>query len=375
MKILVVIGTRPEAIKMAPIINGLKKKLKKKDIKVCITAQHRKILDDVLSLFKIKPDFDLNVMKKNQSLTQLTSNIILKFEKILDRFKPNLTLVHGDTTTTFAVTLTNYYKKLPVAHIEAGLRTKNIYSPWPEEANRKITDYLSAMHFVPINNSKKNIINEKISSKCLKVTGNTVIDALIYTKKNIIENTRTKKKLDKDFKFLKNKKIILVTAHRRENFGNGIIQLCNSLKEIVRKRNDIQIIYPVHPNPNVQEVVYKKLSNVKDIYLIKPVNYISMVYLMMRCYLIVTDSGGIQEEAPSLSKPLVVLRDITERPEIIKMGGGVLVKRNQKNISKTINKILNDVKVYKKMSSIKNPYGDGKASKKIIKEILKKNIS
>jgi UDP-N-acetylglucosamine 2-epimerase (non-hydrolysing) len=369
MKILVVIGTRPEAIKMAPIILLLKKKIKKKDLKICITAQHREMLDDVLKLFKIFPDYDLNVMKKNQSLSRLTSNIIIKFEKILDKFKPNLTLVHGDTTTTFAITLANFYKKLPVAHIEAGLRTNNIYSPWPEEANRKITDLLSSMHFVPINNSKKNILKENISSKCLKITGNTVIDALLFTKKNILRNKILRKQMDKQFKF-SDKKIILVTAHRRENFGKGILELCKSLKYIVKTRTDVQIIYPVHPNPNIKNIVYKKLSNIKNINLIKPVNYLSMVYLMMKSYLIVTDSGGVQEEAPSLSKPIVILRDVTERPEIIKMGGGVLVKRNQLEIVKTVNKILDNNKIYKKMSSIKNPYGDGKASSRIVKEIL-----
>lgn len=367
-KILIVIGTRPEAIKMAPIILLLKRKINK-NLKVCITAQHRALLDDVLKLFKISPNYDLDIMKKNQDLSKLTSRIILKFGKILDNFKPNLVLVHGDTTTTFTISLSCFYRKLPVAHIEAGLRTNNIYSPWPEEANRKITDLLSSMHFVPLASSKKNILKENISSKCLKITGNTVIDALLYTKKKILKSTSLKKKLDSKFN-LSNKKIILVTAHRRENFGKGILELCKSLKEIIKLRKDVQIIYPVHPNPNIHNVVYKELSNIDRIRLIKPVDYLSMVYLMMKSYLIVTDSGGIQEEAPSLSKPIIVLRDFTERPEVIKLGGGILVKRNKKIITKSINRILDKSIIYKKMSSVKNPYGDGTASNKIIKEIL-----
>lgn len=371
-KVLIVIGTRPEAIKMAPIILLLKKRLKK-NLKICITAQHREMLDDVLKLFKISPNFDLDIMRKNQNLADLTSKIIIKFDKILDNFSPDVTLVHGDTTTTLAISLSCFYKKIPIAHIEAGLRTNNIYSPWPEEANRKITDLLSSMHFVPLKDSKRNILKENISSKCLKVTGNTVIDALLYTKNKILKNMSLRKKLKSKFN-LTNKKIILVTAHRRENFGKGISELCKSLKKIAKQKRNIQIIYPVHPNPNIKNIVYKKLSNVNNINLIKPANYLDMVFLMMKSYLIVTDSGGIQEEAPSLFKPVIVLRDFTERPEVIKLGGGILVKRDNKIITKTINKILYNVNVYKKMSSIKNPYGDGTASKKIIREILKMRI-
>ena len=369
MKILIVIGTRPEAIKMAPVIINLQKN-KKIKIKLCVTAQHRKMLDDVLGLFNLKPDFDLNIMKQNQSLFQLTSNILLKFEKVLKLYKPDMTLVHGDTTTTMVISLACYYKKIPLAHVEAGLRTNNIFSPWPEEANRKITDLLSNIHFAPVSSSKKNLIKENISKKNIFLTGNTVIDALFNAKKIITKNKLIKKKLEKKYNFLNKKKIILTTIHRRENFGKGITEVCRSLIKI-SSINDVQIIFPVHLNPNIREKVNKLLFGYKNIFLIDPVDYANMIYLMNKSYMIITDSGGIQEEAPSLNKPLVIVRDFTERPEIIKLGGGILVRRDSNKIYNIVNKIINNEKIYNKMANIKNPYGDGKASNRITKEIKK----
>ena len=369
MKILIVIGTRPEAIKMAPLIINLLED-KKIKVKLCITAQHREMLDDVLKFFKLKPDFDLNIMRQNQSLFQLTSNIILKFERVLKFYRPDMTLVHGDTTTTMAISLACFYKKIPLAHVEAGLRTSNILSPWPEEANRKITDLLSNIHFAPVPSSKKNLIKENISKKNIFLTGNTVIDALLKAKKIIINNKLIKKKLEKKYNFLNKKKIILTTIHRRENFGKGITEVCKSLIRISNIK-DVQIIFPVHLNPNIRKKVNKLLFGYKNIFLIDPVDYANMIYLMNKSYMIVTDSGGIQEEAPSLNKPLVIVRDFTERPEIIKLGGGILVKRDSNKIYNIVNSILNNKKIYNKMANIKNPYGDGKASTRITKEIKK----
>ncbi len=367
LNILIVIGTRPEAIKMAPVIINLKKN-KKFKVKLCITAQHRKMLDDVLNFFRLKPDFDLNIMKKNQSLFILTSNILLEFEKVLNIFKPHIALVHGDTTTTMAISLACFYKKVSLAHVEAGLRTGNIYSPWPEEANRKITDILSVIHFAPVKSSKLNLLKENIGTTYIKQVGNTVIDALQVAIKKINKNKVLRKNLDTKYDFLKKDKFILVTAHRRENFGKGIKEICKSLIKLSLLKK-IKIVYPVHLNPNIKEIVYRMLKNKKNIYLIDPVDYPSMIYLMSKSYMIITDSGGIQEEAPSLNKPLVIVRDFTERPEILYLGGGVLAKRNNEDIYNKVKKILENKNMYKKMSSIKNPYGDGKASKRIIKQL------
>ncbi len=367
LNILIIIGTRPEAIKMAPVIINLKKN-KKFKVKLCITAQHRKMLDDVLNFFSLKPDFDLNIMKKNQSLFILTSNILLEFEKVLNIFKPHIALVHGDTTTTMAISLACFYKKVSVAHVEAGLRTGNIYSPWPEEANRKITDILSVIHFAPVKSSKLNLLKENIGTTYIKQVGNTVIDALQVAIKKINKNKVLRKNLDTKYDFLKKDKFILVTAHRRENFGKGIKEICKSLIKLSLLKK-IKIVYPVHLNPNIKEIVYRMLKNKKNIYLIDPVDYPSMIYLMSKSYMIITDSGGIQEEAPSLNKPLVIVRDFTERPEILYLGGGVLAKRNNEDIYNKVKKILENKNMYKKMSSIKNPYGDGKASKRIIKQL------
>ena len=373
MKILLVIGTRPEAIKMAPVILNLKKEFDSRSLKVCITAQHRELLDDVLKFFKIKPDYDLNIMKSNQDLFDVSISIFEKLKFVLNRYCPDLVLVHGDTTTTMITTLSSFYKKIKIGHIESGLRTYNLYSPWPEECNRQITDLISSFHFAPTQEAKKNIARSKIKTDNLIVTGNTVIDALLYTKKEIQNNHKLQKSLIKNFKFLnKNKRMLLVTCHRRENFGKGVNELCKALKDLTKNNHDLLIVFPVHPNPSIKNFVFKNLNKVENIKLIEPVNYVSMVYLMMKSYLIITDSGGIQEEAPSLNKPLLIVRDETERPEVIKLGAGKLIKKNKSDITLNVERLLSNRKLYKKMSKVKNPYGDGKASIRIIKFIKKK---
>ena len=373
MRILVVIGTRPEAIKMAPVIINLKKEFSSKNLKICVTAQHRKLLDDVLKFFKIKPDYDLNIMRYNQDLFDISISIFEKLKFVLNKYKPNLVLVHGDTTTSMITSLAGFYKKIKIGHIESGLRTHNLFSPWPEECNRQITDLISSFHFAPTIEAKKNITKSRVRSDSLKITGNTVIDALLYTKKEIQDNKKLHKSLINKFKYLnKSNRMLLVTCHRRENFGKGINELCNALKDLIKKNNDLIIVFPVHPNPSIKKFVFKSLSKIKNIKLIEPVNYVSMVYLMINSYLIITDSGGLQEEAPSLNKPLLILRDETERPEVIKLGAGKLIKKNKSNIILNIERLLYNKQLYKKMSVVKNPYGDGKASIRIIKT-LKEN--
>lgn len=376
MKVLIIIGTRPEAIKMAPVIIELNKFLPRNQFKVCVTAQHRELLDEILNLFQIKPDFDLNIMKKNQDLFDISISIMKNIKKILEEFMPDLVMVHGDTTTTMIATLCSFYKKIKVAHIESGLRTNNLLAPWPEEANRQITDLLSVIHFPPTKKAKNNLIKSNLKSEVLYVTGNTVIDALLLTKDKIFSNKKFKQKLENKFQFLNLKKInriLLVTCHRRENFGIGISELCLSLRRVTEIYPNLIVVFPVHPNPNIYDYVNKHLKNIENIKLIKPVDYAAMVYLMSISYLILTDSGGIQEEAPSLNKPVIILRDETERPEVIKSGAGILVKRNNLNITKTIINILNDKSLYLKMSNVKNPYGDGRAAKKIVKILKIKN--
>jgi len=391
-KILVVFGTRPEAIKMAPVIKQLKMENEKNnyqlsifnsqlDIRVCVTAQHREMLDQVLDIFDIKPDYDLDIMKKNQDLYDITSNILLKMKKVLDDFKPDIVLVHGDTTTTFATTLAAFYQKIDVGHIEAGLRTGNIYSPWPEEANRKLTAALAKYHFAPTNTAKENLLREGIKEENIIVTGNTVIDALFVMLEKIESDKDLKNRIIKKLSSYFNSQLsilnfqfILVTGHRRENFGEGFLNICNALKEIAINNPDINIIYPVHLNPNVQKPVNKILRGIKNIYLIEPLEYPEFVYLMSKSYLILTDSGGIQEEAPSLGKPVLVMRDTTERPEAIKAGTVKLVGTNKDKIINEVEKLLNDRNEYDKMSKAHNPYGDGKASQKIC-DFLRKVIS
>ena len=368
MKILTVFGTRPEAIKMAPLVQALQKD-SLFETKVCVTAQHRQMLDQVLDIFSIKPDYDLDVMLPNQSLTDLTSIILKKVEKVLLEFIPDVVLVHGDTTTTLATTLAAFYQKIPVGHIEAGLRTKNLYSPWPEEANRTITGTLAKWHFAPTENSKQNLISESITRDNIYVTGNTVIDALFMASKKIEKNEQIKKSLTKQFNFINGSKFILVTGHRRENFGDGFLKICNALKEISENFPKTNIVYPVHLNPNVQTPVNKILGNIKNIYLIKPLEYLQFVYLMGKAEIILTDSGGIQEEAPSLGKPVLVMRDTTERPEAVDAGTVKLVGTCKESIFKEVSTLLTDKTAYNLMSHAHNPYGDGKACERIIKAL------
>ncbi|BED08165.1 UDP-N-acetylglucosamine 2-epimerase [Escherichia coli] len=369
-KILVVFGTRPEAIKMAPLVHALKK-AEEFTVRVCVTAQHRDMLDQVINLFDIIPDYDLNTMKERQTLSDITSTILKGMEKILDEYQPDLVFVHGDTSTTFAASLACFYKKIKIGHIEAGLRTGDIYSPWPEEANRKLTAVLSNYHFSPTEEAKRNLINENYPEKDIYVTGNTVIDALFYIQNKILTSNDIKSLLQKEFSYIDNNcKLILVTAHRRENFGNGFVNICQALRELALTNNNIQIVFPVHKNPNVREVVSTHLSNINNIFLIEPLQYLPFIYMMSKSYLILTDSGGIQEEAPSLGKPVLVMRDTTERPEAVKAGTVKIVGTNKNIIMKSVQELLNNKGLYEMMSQSLNPYGDGKAVDKII-HILK----
>lgn len=367
-KILVIIGTRPEAIKMAPVIKELRRNKRFFNLKICITGQHKKMLNQVLDFFEIKADFDINVMKKNQSLESLTSKILTKIGSVIQNSKPDLVLVHGDTTTTLAASIACYYKKVTVCHVEAGLRTGNIYSPWPEEINRKLTAQIAKIHFSPTELAKKNLKLEGVDKKNIIVTGNTVIDSLLFTKKKILKSDLIKKKLKKKFSFLdNNKKIILVTGHRRENFGKDFTNIFKALRYVALNNKKISIVYPIHLNPKVLLPAKKMLGKISNIFLIKPEDYLSFVYLMNRAYIIVSDSGGIQEEAPSLGKPVLVTRNTTERPEALKAGTARLVGTNTKKIIKNIEDLLNNKDNYNKMSKSHNPYGQGIAAKKITK--------
>jgi len=368
LKILTVFGTRPEAIKMAPLVLALSKN-SAIESKVCVTAQHREMLDQVLELFDIKPDFDLNLMKVGQSLNDITTQILLALKPVLQSFKPDLVLVHGDTATTFAAALAAYYEHIKVGHVEAGLRTGNLYSPWPEEANRKLTSVLCDFHFAPTEAAKDNLTKEGYKENIV-VTGNTVIDALLTVKDKIDKDHALKASLASTYPLLdKSKKLILVTGHRRESFGDGFERICKALVELAEKNPSIQILYPVHLNPNVQEPVNRLLKNIENIFLIEPQEYLSFVYLMMRSHIILTDSGGVQEEAPSLGKPVLVMRDTTERPEAIDAGTVKLVGTDTHKIIKEIQRLLDDESCYETMGKAHNPYGDGLACERIIKTI------
>jgi UDP-N-acetylglucosamine 2-epimerase (non-hydrolysing) len=364
-KILTIFGTRPEAIKMAPIIQKLKKD-DSFEVRVCVTAQHREMLDQVLSLFSITPDYDLDIMKKDQDLSDVTSRVIIGLRKVLSEFKPYYVLVHGDTTTTLAASLASYYAKIPVCHVEAGLRTGNIYSPWPEEMNRKLTSNITDTHFAPTKWAKNNLLNEGIDEKKIVITGNTVIDSLLWISEKIETQQKLRKGLEKQFPFTsKNEdsteKLILVTSHRRENFGRPLEEICHALYDLVEHDN-VKVVYPVHMNPNVQKPVYEILGNHPKIHLIKPVGYLAFVYLMSQAHIIITDSGGIQEEAPALGKPVLVLRESTERPEAVKAGTVQLVGTNYQTIVEETKRLLYDVPYYLRVSFTHNPYGDGNAS-------------
>ncbi|QTH64630.1 UDP-N-acetylglucosamine 2-epimerase (non-hydrolyzing) [Psychrosphaera ytuae] len=364
-KILTVFGTRPEAIKMAPLVKSLNSD-SRYEAKVCVTAQHREMLDQVLELFDIIPDFDLDLMKEGQTLPDITSRILLELTPVLKTFKPDVVLVHGDTATTFAASLAAYYEQIPVGHIEAGLRTGNIYSPWPEEANRRLTGAITSYHFAPTNTSKQNLLAENINSKNIFVTGNTVIDALLLVKEKVETDATLKTKMEFNFPFLNNnKKLVLITGHRRESFGGGFERICSSLNELALKYPDVVFCYPVHLNPNVQEPVNRLLANLSNVYLIEPQQYLPFVYLMNRADIILTDSGGIQEEAPSLGKPVLVMRETTERPEAVEAGTVKLVGTDVEKIVSQVSLLLDDKTHYKAMSVAHNPYGDGKACRRI----------
>ena len=375
-KILLVFGTRPEAIKMAPVVKELEKFNKRFQTRVCITAQHREMLDQVLEIFEIKPDYDLNIMKANQDLYDVTSRVLLKMRDVLTDFKPDVVLVHGDTTTSSTAALAAYYQQIPVGHVEAGLRTGNIYSPWPEEMNRKITASIASLHFAPTEISKQNLLNENVPGSNISVTGNTVIDALFMASDKLKLDEQLSEAVESDLvkklaglKSIVESKFILVTGHRRENFGDGFIRICQALKEIAQANPEMNIIYPVHLNPNVQEPVYKLLKEVNNVHLIEPLSYLPFIYLLEKCYFVLTDSGGIQEEAPSFGKPVLVMRDTTERPEAVSAGTVKLVGTDQELIYKMAQKLINEKSYYESMSKAHNPYGDGKAAKRIVEAL------
>lgn len=368
MKVLQIFGTRPEAIKMAPVVHALET-APDIDNKVCITAQHRDMLDQVLGFFNVRVDHDLNVMQDAQGLADVTARILTGLKIVLEAEQPDLILVHGDTNTTMSASLAAYYQKIPIGHVEAGLRTHNIYSPWPEEANRLITDNLSAFCFAPTNGSKENLLRESIDPQKVFVTGNTVIDALFMARDRILGNKAQIAAFDEQFSFLNDeKRLILVTGHRRESFGGGFENICAALAQIA-EREDAEILYPVHLNPNVQKPVKRHLGEKSNIHLIAPQDYPAFVYLMNRCHIILTDSGGVQEEAPSLGKPVLVMRDTTERPEAVAAGTVKLVGTDKGLIIDETFKLLDDIEYYNLMAEAHNPYGDGTAAQQILKVI------
>ncbi|MFV5661361.1 UDP-N-acetylglucosamine 2-epimerase (non-hydrolyzing) [Acinetobacter pittii] len=372
-KILIVFGTRPEAIKMAPLVKEFQKDTNNFETKVCVTAQHRQMLDQVLEIFDIKPDYDLNIMKPGQDLYDITSNVLIGMKSVLNDFEPDVVLVHGDTTTTLSASLAAFYAKIKVGHVEAGLRTNDIYSPWPEEGNRQLTGILANYHFAPTQQSEKNLLKEGKKQQDIYVTGNTVIDALMYVLQRI-ENQPTlkekiKSKISKQYQLDEERKIILVTGHRRENFGQGFINICEGLKELAKNNPDIDIVYPVHLNPNVQKPVNEILSDLTNVYLIDPLQYEEFIYMMNESYFIITDSGGIQEEAPSLGKPVLVMRDTTERPEAVEAGTVKLVGTDKNTLIKEAQKLIDSKIEYEKMAKAHNPYGDGRACARIVKNL------
>ena len=364
IKVMTIFGTRPEAIKMAPLVKELEKYPEIFESVVCVTAQHRGMLDQVLEIFKIKPDYDLNIMKENQNLWGLTSEVLLGIKEVLEKAKPDIVLVHGDTTTSMAAALSAFYAKIPVGHVEAGLRTFEKYYPFPEEINRVFADSVCTYHFAPTDKSVENLVKSQIPSQHIYKTGNTVIDALLYTLKN---NKADLTKIGLN----ENLKTILMTSHRRENFGEPIKNICSAVLELVEKNKDIQVVYPVHPNPNIKDVVYPMLGNKERIKLIEPLEYTDFCALMEKAHIILTDSGGVQEEAPALGKPVLVLRTTTERPEAIDYGTVKLVGTDKTKIVEETQKLLDDEKEYKKMSEAINPYGDGHSCERIV-EVLKK---
>jgi UDP-N-acetylglucosamine 2-epimerase (non-hydrolysing) len=379
-RILSVFGTRPEAIKMAPLVHALTND-PRFDAKVCVTAQHREMLDQVLDLFEITPDYDLNLMKPGQTLNDVTARILLELKPVLQEFKPDVVLVHGDTATTFAASLAAYYEQTAVGHVEAGLRTGNVYSPWPEEGNRKLTGALTKYHFAPTVTSQQNLLNENYAQENIVVTGNTVIDALLMVKEKIDNDVDLNSTLSASFPMLDepsanfNQKLILVTGHRRESFGGGFERICEALAITAKRYPNAKILYPMHLNPNVREPVNRILKGIDNIYLIEPQPYLPFIYLMTQAHIILTDSGGIQEEAPSLGKPVLVMRDTTERPEAVEAGTVKLVGTDVEVMTSAINELMDDEAAYKEMSFAHNPYGDGKSCERILDVLAKYNIT
>lgn len=378
--ILLVFGTRPEAIKMAPLVHELKKHTDEFITKVCVTGQHREMLDQVLDLFEIVPDYDLNIMKPNQDLYDITSRILLGMRGVLAEAMPDVVLVHGDTTTSMAAALAAFYKQIPVGHVEAGLRTGNIYSPWPEEMNRLMTGRIATYHFSPTSLSKKNLLKENICEKQIVVTGNTVIDALQWVTGKMTASRQIQSDMKQemlgygyDVERLSNgRRLVLITGHRRENFGEGFLNICHAIKNLAEKNHDVDFVYPMHLNPNVRKPVLEILGEGEsNVFLMEPLQYLPFVYMMEKSYLILTDSGGVQEEAPGLGKPVLVMRDTTERPEAVEAGTVILVGTNQRKIEDVLASLLNDSMMYEKMSQAVNPYGDGHACERIVKFILR----
>ncbi|MFV9670827.1 non-hydrolyzing UDP-N-acetylglucosamine 2-epimerase [Pantoea sp. ARC607] len=372
MKVLTVFGTRPEAIKMAPLVQALAQD-PAFESRLCVTAQHREMLDQVLRLFRLQPDYDLNIMRPEQGLTEITCRILEGMKTVLLDFKPDIVLVHGDTTTTLAASLAAFYQQIPVGHVEAGLRTGDLASPWPEEGNRKLTGHLARLHFTPTARSRQNLLQENLPDARIIVTGNTVIDALLWVRDRVLDDTSLNAELAARYPFLDPaKKLVLVTGHRRESFGGGFERICSALAQIARQHPQAQIVYPVHLNPNVSEPVNRILSGIENIILIEPQEYLPFVWLMNRAWLILTDSGGIQEEAPSLGKPVLVMRDTTERPEAVDAGTVRLVGTDIARIVASVGELLRDDEAWQAMSHAHNPYGDGKACGRIL-QALKDN--
>ncbi|MCS3327971.1 non-hydrolyzing UDP-N-acetylglucosamine 2-epimerase [Bacteroides thetaiotaomicron] len=369
-KILLVFGTRPEAIKMAPLVKALQKDTEHFETRVCVTAQHRQMLDQVLEVFGITPEYDLNIMAPNQDLYDITAKVLLGLREVLKDFRPDTVLVHGDTTTSMAASLAAFYMQIPVGHVEAGLRTYNMLSPWPEEMNRQVTDRICTYYFAPTEQSRANLLQENIDAKKIFITGNTVIDALLMAVDIISTTTGVKEKMAKELQekgyTVGDREYILVTGHRRENFGDGFLHICKAIKELAALHPEMDIVYPVHLNPNVQKPVYELLSGLSNVYLISPLDYLPFIYAMQHSTLLLTDSGGVQEEAPSLGKPVLVMRDTTERPEAVEAGTVKLVGTDAEAIVSNVTALLLDKEMYKRMSETHNPYGDGQACERII---------
>ncbi len=379
--IMLVFGTRPEAIKMCPLVKAFQNHPENFKTIVCVTGQHREMLDQVLNIFDVTPDFDLNIMKQGQDLYDVTSKVILGLRDVLKEVKPDVVFVHGDTTTSTAAAIAAFYQQIPVAHIEAGLRTYNIYSPWPEEINRQLTSRIATYNFAPTPLSKSNLLKENIDERSITVTGNTVIDALYMVVDKIKSNANLSKELEKNLltagydvnRVVDGKKLVLITGHRRENFGDGFINMCTAIKDLTKKYPDVDFVYPMHLNPNVRkpihEVFGKDLNNLGNMFFIEPLEYLNFVYLMEKCTIVLTDSGGIQEEAPGLGKPVLVMRDTTERPEALDAGTVKLVGTSYEKITYEVSKLLDDKKYYDTMSKAVNPYGDGLACGRVVKTL------